>query len=48
MDLLSLCVVGGGGQCLCPDTETLHQSEPPGPGSPRRPPEHLPDQPDAF
>lgn len=39
---------GGGGQRLCPDAETLHQSEPPGPGGPCRPPEYLTDQPDAV
>lgn len=46
--VLFLPGVGGGGQCLCPDTETLYQSEPPGPGSPRRPPEYLTDQPDVV
>lgn len=36
------------GQRLRPDPAPLHQSEPSGPGSPRRPPEHSPDQPDAL
>lgn len=43
-----LCGAGGRGQCVCPDSETLHQSKPPGPGCSRRPPEHLPNQPDAV
>lgn len=48
---MSRCVfscAGGGGQCVRPDSEALHQSEPPGPGGPRCSAEHLPDQPDAL
>lgn len=41
----SPCVLSGNiSQRICPDTASLHQSEPSRPGSPRCPPEHGPDR----